>query len=58
MGYFTVELIKPISPLFFDDKKKSICILSANSILKILLPERQINKKIYHSFERLIDHFN
>jgi len=58
MGYFTVELIKPISPLFFDDKKKSICILSANSILKILLPEGQINKKIYHSFERLIDHFN
>ena len=36
-GYFVVELMKPISPLFFDDKKRSTCILSAASILKILL---------------------
>ena len=53
-GYFKVELIKPISPFFFDDKKKSVCILSATSILKILLPERQINKKIYYSFENML----
>jgi len=58
VGYFNTELIKPISPLFFDDKKRSICVLAATSILKILLPERQINKKIYHSFERLIEQFN
>ena len=25
-GYFNVELIKPISPFFFDDKKRSVCI--------------------------------
>ena len=54
IGYFTVELIKPISPFFFDDKKKSICILSASSILKILLPDNQTNKKIYNSFENLL----
>ena len=53
-GYFNVELIKPISPFFFDDKKRSACILSATSILKILLPERQINKKIYNSFENML----
>ena len=53
-GYFNVELIKPISPFFFDDKKRSICILSATSILKILLPERQTNKKIYTSFENML----
>ena len=58
IGYFNTELIKPISPLFFDDKKRSICVLAATSILKILLPERQINKKIYHSFERLVEQFN
>ena len=57
IGYFNIELIKPISPLFFDDKKRSICVLAAASILKILLPERQINKKIYLSFERLMDKF-
>lgn len=53
-GYFSVELIKPISPFFFDDKKRSVCILSATSILKILLPERQTNKKIYNSFENML----
>ena len=53
-GYFTVELINPISPFFFDDKKKSVCILSATSILKILLPERQINKNVYISFENML----
>ena len=58
IGYFSTELIKPISPLFFDDKKRSICVLAATSILKILLPERQINKKIYLSFERLVEQFN
>ena len=54
LGYFNVELIKPISPFFFDDKKRSACILSATSILKILLPERQINKKIYGAFEKML----
>ena len=53
-GYFNVELIKPISPFFFDDKKRSVCILSATSILKILLPERQTNKKIYITFENML----
>ena len=56
-GYFSIELIKAISPLFFDDKKRSICILSAASILKILLPERQINAKIYNSLEKMLKEF-
>ena len=58
IGYFTVELIKPVSPFFFDDKKRSICILSASSILKILLPEDQVNKKIYESFEKFLNHLS
>ena len=53
-GYFNVELINPISPIYFDDKKRIACILSASSILKILLPERETNKKIYDSFEKMI----
>jgi len=53
-GYFNIELIKPIAPFFFDDKKRSTCLLSAASILKILLPERQINEKIYNSFEKML----
>ena len=54
-GYFNVELLQPIAPFFFDDKKKIVCILSATSILKILLPERETNIKIYKSFEKLLD---
>ena len=47
IGYYNIEIIKAISPLFFNNKKKTIGIVSASSILKTLLPERQINKKIY-----------
>ena len=54
-GYFNIELMEAISPLFFDDKKRSICILAATSFLKILLPERQINKIIYNSFEKMLN---
>jgi len=53
-GYFSIELIDPISPYFFDDKKKSTCILSATSILRILLPDRETNKKIYQDFENML----
>ena len=56
-GYFNVELIKAVAPLYFDNKRKTICILAAISILKVLLPERQINKNIYLSFENLINNF-
>ena len=58
IGYFTTELIKPISPIFFDDKKRSICILSAASILKILLPTKQVNKNIYLTFEKMLNELN
>ena len=54
-GYFNVELVDPVGPLYFDDKKRSVALLSATSILKILLPERQINEKIYNNFETLIN---
>jgi DNA repair protein RecO (recombination protein O) len=57
-GYFSSELIKPISPFFFDDKKKTICILSAASILRILLPERQTNEIIYNSLEKMFNDLN
>jgi len=54
-GYFNIELLNSISPLFFDDKKRSASILSAASILKILLPERQINRNIYYTFDKMLN---
>ena len=54
-GHFNIELIKAVSPFFFDSKKKSACILSAATLLRILLPERQLNIKIYNTFEKLLN---
>jgi len=54
-GYFTIELVRAVSPYYFDDKERSISILSATSILKILLPEAETNKKIYNTLENLIN---
>ena len=54
IGYFKTELIKPISPLYFNDKERTSALISVCSLLNILLPASQPNKKIYKSFEDLI----
>ena len=54
IGYFKTELIKPISPLYFNDKERTSALISICSLLNILLPDSQPNKKIYDSFEKLI----
>ena len=58
IGYFKTELIKPISPLFFSDKERTSALISVCTLLNILLPDSQPNKKIYNSFEKLIDSIN
>ena len=58
IGYFKTELIKPISPLYFNDKERTSALISICSLLNILLPEAQPNKKIYSSFESLINSLN
>ena len=58
IGYFKTELIKPISPLYFNDKERTSALISICSLLNILLPDSQPNKKIYDSFEKLINSFN
>ena len=58
IGYFKTELIKPISPIFFDDKERTSALISICSLLNILLPVSQPNKKIYNSFEKLINSIN
>ena len=58
IGYFKTELIKPISPLYFNDKEKTSALISICSLLNLLLPENQPNKKIYSLFENLINSIN
>ena len=55
IGYFKTELIKPITPLYFNDKERTSALISVCSLLNILLPDSQPNKKIYESFEKLIN---
>ena len=52
IGYFKVEIFKAYSPLYFDNKSKLFCIISAMNLIKILTVEMQTNKKIFE----LIDH--
>ena len=58
IGYFKTELIKPISPVYFDNKNKILCLNSLSSILKSTLPENQAQKKIYTSLCYLLDNFS
>ena len=58
LGYFKTELIKPISPNYFNDKERTSALISLCSLLNLLLPEAQPNKKIYAAFENLINSLN
>ena len=58
IGYFKTELIKPISPLYFNDKERTSALISICSLLNILLPDSQPNINIYNSFENLINSIN
>ena len=55
IGYFKTELVKPISPVYFNDKKRTSALLSICTILNILLPDSQPNQSIYNSFEEFIN---
>ena len=54
IGYFKTELIKPISPLYFDNKKKTSALLSLCSLMNSLLPDSQPHQNIYKMFEKFI----
>ena len=54
IGYFKTELIKPVSPMYFDDKERTSALISLCSILNRLLPEGQPNLNIYKSYDNFI----
>ena len=53
IGYFKVEILKALTPLYFDNSQKLSCITSAMNLIKLLTAEAQSNKKIFF----LIDNF-
>ena len=58
IGYFKTELIDAISPKYFNNNKKILCLNSLSSILSILLPENQSYKKVYQSLNDLLNKFD
>ena len=55
LGYLKTEIIEPISPRYFNDKKKSFLILSFSDLLSTLLPDEESYKNIYLSLNNLLD---
>ena len=53
IGYFKIEILKALTPLYFDNNQKLSCIASAMNLIKLLTAEAQSNKKIFN----LIDYF-
>ena len=53
IGYFKIEIVKALTPLYFDENQKLSCITSAMNMIKLLTAEAQSNKEIF----LLIDKF-
>ena len=61
LGYFKIEIIKPLTSRFFSEKKKLNCIVSMLELIKILTVDGQQNKKIYdliNDFFKILDNQN
>ena len=48
IGYFKIEILKALTPLYFDEHQKLFCISSAMHLIKLLTAEAQSNKKIFN----------
>ena len=53
IGYFKIEILKALTPLYFDENQKLSCISSAMHLIKLLTAEAQKNNEIF----TLIDKF-
>ena len=47
IGYFKIEILKALTPLYFDNNKKLSCISSAMNLIKLLTAEAQSNNEIF-----------
>ena len=61
IGYFKIEILNFYSPLYFDNKQKLSCIITAMNLIKILTVESQSNIKVYeliHKFFLMLNDEN
>jgi DNA repair protein RecO (recombination protein O) len=55
MGYFKIEILKALTPLYFDENQKLSCISSAMHLIKLLTAEAQSNKDIFLLIDKFFD---
>ncbi len=55
IGYFKIEIINALTPLYFDENQKLSCITSAMHLIKLLTAEAQTNKEIYILMDRFFE---
>ena len=55
IGYFKIEILKAITPLYFDENQKLSCITSAMHLIKLLTAEAQSNKEIFFLIGKFFD---
>ncbi len=61
IGYFKIEILKAISPYYFDNNQKLSCIYSAMNLIKLLTADNQANKILHNlinDFYALLDKDN
>ena len=47
IGYFKIEILEALTPLYFDENQKLSCISSAMHLIKLLTAEAQSNENIF-----------
>ena len=55
IGYFKIEIVKALTPLYFDENQKLSCISSAMNLIKLLTAEAQSNKEIFILIDKFFE---
>ena len=55
VGYFKVEIDQVLTPIYFENKKKLACIISAMNLIKLLTVESQENIKVFILIDNFFD---
>ena len=55
IGYFKIEIDKVLTPMYFENKEKLSCIISAMNLIKLLTVESQENANIFNLIDDFFD---
>ena len=55
IGYFKIEILEALTPLYFDENQKLSCISSAMQLIKLLTAEAQSNENIFILIDKFFE---